>query len=72
MDPLPQIVAGINFVVEARCPICQNLNKFQPLSSAHNNVRNQLRKTEKPENWSVDAKCESCDKWFKIVKTVYM
>lgn len=73
-DQLPQVVAGLNFVVEVRCPICQNLNKYQSLTSVHGNVKNHLRKAEKDRSadWSIDGRCESCDKWFKIVKTVFM
>jgi phage FluMu protein Com len=73
-DELLKVAAGVNFSVEVRCPNCQNLNKYQGLSSVHSNVKNHLRKAEKdrPADWSVDGKCESCDRWFKIVKTLWM
>jgi phage FluMu protein Com len=72
MNQLPQVLAAINFTVEIRCPNCQNLNKYQSLTAVHTNVKNFLKKEEKPAEWSVDGRCESCDKWFKIVKTMFM
>lgn len=72
MDQLPHVIAGLNFSVEVRCPRCQNLNKYQTLSSVHTNVKNFIKKAEKPADWGVDARCESCNKWFKIVKTAWM
>lgn len=72
MSQLPQVMAGLNFTVEVRCPVCQNLNKFQSLTAVHSNIKNYLKKADKPAEWSVDGRCESCDKWFKIVKTAWM
>lgn len=71
---VPKIVVGLNFTVEARCPHCQNLNKYQQLNSVHSNIKRHLMKldAEKPADWAVDAKCQSCDKWTRIVKTVFM
>lgn len=72
MNQLPQVVAGLNVTVEVRCPTCQYLNKFHTLSVVHGNIKNYLKKDEKSNDWSVDGRCGSCDKWFKIVKTVWM
>ncbi len=74
MADIPQVAAGLDYTVQVRCPHCQNLNKYQALTSVHGNVKNYLRKAEadRPKDWSVDGRCESCDKWFKIVKTLLM
>ncbi len=70
---IPKVIAGLNVSVEVRCPFCQNLNKYQALTAVHGNVKNYYRKAEKDRgDLSVEAKCDSCNKYYKIVKTAWM
>lgn len=65
-----QVVCGLDFTVEVRCPYCQNLNRYQKLSAVHGNIKNAL--TKKQETFQVEGKCATCDKKFQVVKAILM
>jgi phage FluMu protein Com len=67
---MPQVPGVISFVVEVRCPHCQNMNRFQPLSAVHSNIKTSFLKKADSVNFA--AKCMTCEKPFQVVKTVFI
>lgn len=66
----PKVPGVINFIVEVRCPHCQNINKFQPLTAVHGNIKTHLlKKSESPD---FEGRCLICEKKFHIVKSVFI
>jgi hypothetical protein len=65
----PATAARVTFTVEVACPFCRYYNRYHDLTSVHGNMKRVIE--GKKDTYTLDAKCQQCEKRFSIVKHVY-
>lgn len=68
-DEVKTATAEMNFSIEVNCPHCGSRNRYHQLSAVHTNTRTNLNKGK--SDFALDAKCESCSKYYQIAKIRY-